>query len=383
MKKQVFIIGGGIVGSTAAFYLSQEEQIDLTLIDSGVGTATRAAAGIICPWMAQKKNKDWYKLTSDGAVFYRQLVADLEKSGAAEIPFKQTGTIGLKSKPELLDKIQKIAEDRRVDTPTIGKITPLIGAEISQYLPPLKPDFFGIHLEGGGRIDGGRLIDILQEQVLKNGGALLQGQAKLLDANTVEVEHQVLSADHIILATGAWLPHILEPLGYQVDVRPQKGQLLELDTEFDTDDWPVCMPYGEIDILPFENGKIIIGATHEDDMGYDLELDPEKIQAMHDKIAEFMPDLANYPVARTRIGTRAYTSTYSPFYGNIEDMPNVWVASGLGSTGLTNGPIIGWQIANEILGYETNFDRTPYSPNNYIKRVKNCTDPKKLDKKYY
>ncbi|HEM3560062.1 TPA: FAD-binding oxidoreductase [Streptococcus suis] len=375
MKKQVIIIGGGIVGSTAAFYLSQDEQVNLTLIDSGIGTATRAAAGIICPWMAQKKNKDWYKLTSDGAVFYRQLVADLEKSGATEIPFKQTGTIGLKSKPELLDKIQKIAEERRVDTPTIGEITPLIGSEVNQYLPLLKPDYFGIHLEGGGRIDGGRLIDILQEQVLKNGGALLQGQAKLLDANTVEVDNQMLSADHIILATGAWLPHILEPLGYQVDVRPQKGQLLELDTEldteFDTDNWPVCMPYGEIDILPFENGKIIIGATHEDDMGYDLELDPEKIQAMHDKIAEFMPDLANYPVARTRIGTRAYTSTYSPFYGNIEDMPNVWVASGLGSTGLTNGPIIGWQIANEILGYESNFDRTPYSPNNYIKRVKN------------
>ena len=84
-----------------------------------------------------------------------------------------------------------------------------------------------------------------------------------------------------------------------------------------------------------------------------------------------LPDLANYPVARTRIVTRAYTSTYSPFYGNIEDMPNVWVASGLGSTSLTNGPIIAWQISNEILGYETNFDRTPYSPNIYIKRVKN------------
>lgn len=172
-----------------------------------------------------EKNKDWYKLTSDGAVFYRQLVADLEKSGATEIPFKQTGTIGLKSKPELLDKIQKIAEERRVDTPTIGEITPLIGSEINQYLPLLKPDYFGIHLEGGGRIDGGRLIDILQEQFLKNGGTRIYGQAKLLDNHTVEVDNQVLTADHIILATGAWLPHILEPLGYQVDVRPQKGQL--------------------------------------------------------------------------------------------------------------------------------------------------------------
>lgn len=369
MKKQVIIIGGGIVGSTAAFYLSQDPSINLTLIDHGVGTATRAAAGIICPWMAQKKNKDWYKLTSEGAVFYRKLVSDLEAAGASDIPFKQTGTIGLKSKPELLDKIQKIAEDRRVDTPTIGQITTMQGAEITDYLPPLKPDFYGIHLEGGGRIDGGRLIDILQEEVLKNGGARLQGQAKMLDEHTVELDGQKLSADHIILAVGAWLPHILEPLGYQVDVRPQKGQLLELDTEYGTSTWPVCMPYGEIDILPFENGKIIIGATHEDNMGYDLELDSEKIKAMHIKASEFMPDLANYPVARTRIGTRAYTSTYSPFYGNIEDKPTVWVASGLGSTGLTNGPFIGWQIAQEILENDTNFDRSAYSPNNYIQKL--------------
>ncbi|HFI0747816.1 TPA: NAD(P)/FAD-dependent oxidoreductase [Streptococcus suis] len=369
MKKHVIIIGGGIVGSTAAFYLSQDSNIDLTLIDHGVGTATRAAAGIICPWMAQKKNKDWYRLTSQGAVFYRQLVADLESAGAKDIPFKQTGTIGLKSKPELLDKIKKIAEDRRLDTPTIGDITTLEGQEVSNYLPPLKPDFYGIHLEGGGRIDGGKLIDLLQEKFLENGGALLQGQARLIDEGTVQLDGRELTADHIILATGSWLPDMLEPLGYQVDVRPQKGQLLELDTDFDTSGWPVCMPYGQIDILPFENGKIIVGATHEDNMGYDLTLDPEKIQTMHEKSAEFMPDLANYPVVRTRIGTRAYTSNYAPFYGTVPEMDNIWVASGLGSSGLTNGPFIGWQIAKEILGKDTNFDRSPYEPANYIKRL--------------
>lgn len=368
MKKHIIIIGGGIVGSTAAFYLSQDSNIDLTLIDHGVGTATRAAAGIICPWMAQKKNKDWYRLTSQGAVFYRQLVADLESAGAKDIPFKQTGTIGLKSKPELLEKIKKIAEDRRIDTPTIGDITTLEGQEVSNYLPPLKPDFYGIHLEGGGRIDGGKLIDLLQEKFLENGGALLQGQARLIDEGTVQLDGRELTADHIILATGSWLPDILEPLGYQVDVHPQKGQLLELDTDFDTSDWPVCMPYGQIDILPFENGKIIVGATHEDNMGYDLTLDPEKIQTMHEKSAEFMPDLANYPVVRTRIGTRAYTSNYAPFYGTVPEMDNIWVASGLGSSGLTNGPFIGWQIAKEILGKDTNFDRSPYEPANYIKR---------------
>ena len=69
------------------------------------------------------------------------------------------------------------------------------------------------------------------------------------------------------------LPETLEPLGYDVDIRPQKGQLVELQTTWDSNDWPVVMPAGEKDIIPFLNGKILIGATHEDDAGYDLELE--------------------------------------------------------------------------------------------------------------
>lgn len=47
---KVAIIGAGIVGSTAAYYLSKEAQVDLTVYDHGVGQATKAAAGIISPW---------------------------------------------------------------------------------------------------------------------------------------------------------------------------------------------------------------------------------------------------------------------------------------------------------------------------------------------
>ncbi|MCG4878136.1 FAD-binding oxidoreductase, partial [Eggerthella lenta] len=53
--------------------------------------------------------------------------------------------------------------------------------------------------------------------------------------------------DQVILATGAWLGQILDPLGYQVDVRPQKGQLRDYQLELDTDDYPVVMPEGELD----------------------------------------------------------------------------------------------------------------------------------------
>ena len=50
---KVAIIGAGIVGSTAAYYLSKEAKVDVTVYDHGVGQATKAAAGIISPWFFQ------------------------------------------------------------------------------------------------------------------------------------------------------------------------------------------------------------------------------------------------------------------------------------------------------------------------------------------
>ena len=57
---KVAIIGAGIVGSTAAYYLSKEAQVDVTVYDHGVGQATKAAAGISSvPWFTLRRNKPW------------------------------------------------------------------------------------------------------------------------------------------------------------------------------------------------------------------------------------------------------------------------------------------------------------------------------------
>ena len=50
---------------------------------------------------------------------------------------------------------------------------------------------------------------------------------------------------------------MLEPLGYQVDVRPQKGQLRDYQLDRDTDDYPVVMPEGELDIIPFQMARSV------------------------------------------------------------------------------------------------------------------------------
>ena len=126
------------------------------------------------------------------------------------------------------------------------------------------------------------------------------------------------------------------------------------------------MPEGELDIIPFENGVVSVGATHENDMGFDLEVDKEQLDTFGNEAQQFLKELADAQIINERVGIRAYTSDYSPFYGEVPALKNVFAASGLGSSGLTTGPIIGYSIANIILGRENELNLQDYDINAYI-----------------
>ena len=174
--------------------------------------------------------------------------------------------------------------------------------------------------------------------------------------------------DQVILATGAWLGQMLEPLGYQVDVRPQKGQLRDYQLDLDTDDYPVVMPEGELDIIPFQKGKISMGATHENEMGFDLTVDQAQLNQMETEALAYYPELAQATVVGERVGTRAYTSDFSPFWGALPDQAGIYVASGLGSSGLTTGPLIGWHLAQLVAGGNLRLDPADYPVEQYVKK---------------
>ena len=146
--------------------------------------------------------------------------------------------------------------------------------------------------------------------------------------------------------------HILEPLGYDVDVRPQKGQLRDYQLAQDMEAYPVVMPEGEWDLIPFAGGKLSLGATHENDMGFDLTVDETLLQQMEEAALPHYPVLAVATSRAERVGIRAYTSDFSPFFGQVPELAGVYAASGLGSSGLTTGPIIGYHLAQLIQGKE-------------------------------
>ena len=362
--KKVAIVGAGIVGATASYYLSKEADVEVTVFDHGHGQATKAAAGIISPWFSKRRNKAWYKMARLGADFYVDLLADLEKSGQKVDFYQRSGVFLLKKDDSKLEELYDLALQRRDESPLIGELAILDQAAASSLFPGLKGFERLLYASGGARVDGQLLVSLLLEA---SQVKVVKKEVSLTPLSSgFQIDNQVF--DQIILSTGAWLGHILEPLGYEVDVRPQKGQLRDYQVPQDMGAYPVVMPEGEWDLIPFPGGKLSLGATHENDMGFDLTVDENLLDQMVEAANPFYPSLKGAVLSGERVGIRAYTSDFSPFFGQVPNLSGVFVASGLGSSGLTTGPIIGYHLAQMLQGESGVLNPADYPTERYIKK---------------
>ena len=360
---KVAVVGGGIVGATCAYYL-KKEGVYAKVFDFGVGQATSASCGIICPWFSKRRNKIWYKTARLGADFYDKLVKDLERDNVLCDFYERCGVFLLKNNDEKLEELYELAKTRRVESELIGELKILSLEEAKEKIPSFTGVKRVLYASGGARVDGKKLVKTLlnsaQCEVVKKKVTL-----EIIDDNYYVLGEKF---DAVILATGAWVSDILTPHGYEVLVRAQKGQLIDYEiTDKNTKNYPVIMPEGELDIIAFGDGKISVGATHEDDKEYDLTID-DKLKSFEEDAKKFLPILKNAKVLGYRVGTRAYTQDYSAFFGEVPKLKNVFAISGLGSSGLTTGPIIAYNVVQNILGKNGELNAKDYKIENYIKK---------------
>ncbi|MBG9588046.1 NAD(P)/FAD-dependent oxidoreductase [Cytobacillus firmus] len=372
MKSHI-VIGAGILGASAAYHLAKAGA-KVTVIDRrDPGQATDAAAGIICPWLSQRRNKAWYALAKGGAAYYQTLIRELEKDGETETGYQQAGAVSLHTDPAKLEKMEERAMKRRGDAPEMGEITHLSPEQTSRLFPPLAKEYASVHVSGAARVNGRALRDALLRAAEKHGAEVVQGSAELVwqgdEITAVKASGKQYEAEIVIAAAGAWAAELFEPLGIQLDVKPQKAQIVHLQLEGeDTAGWPVVMPPNNQYILAFEGGRIVAGATHEDDMGYDLRVTAGGLNDIFEKALAIAPGLSDGTFTEARVGFRPYTPGFLPIIGQIPGLKGLYIANGLGASGLTAGPFLGAQAARLALGQEVEIDLSLYDPAGAVKK---------------
>ncbi|NUU76792.1 NAD(P)/FAD-dependent oxidoreductase [Paenibacillus xylanilyticus] len=366
--KKVIVVGSGILGASTAYQLAKRGAEVIIVDRNDIGQATDAAAGIICPWLSQRRNQDWYQLAKAGARFYPELIEELKREGETETGYARVGALSIHPDIEKIGKMEERAHHRRADAPEVGDIIRLNVEETHERFPLLDERYHSVYISGAARIDGRALRDALIRSARRNGAVLVHGDAKLqfdsCRVTGVTVATESFLADEVIVCAGAWANSILKPLGIHFKVHFQKAQIMHLQVpeQNDTGSWPVVMPPSDQYLLAFDQHKIVIGATHENEIeGYDTRITPGGMQEILNKGLELAPDLADSTFQEVRVGFRPFTPGFLPVMGAVPGWTGLITANGLGASGLTMGPFIGSQLAKLALNQELDIDILPYN----------------------
>ena len=365
---RLVVVGAGIVGSACA-YAASSLGAEVILIDAGwPGQATAAGAGIICPWTSGVDDPGGYDFACAAAQAYPALVAELADLGEADVSYRQSGAIVVADREDELEPVRAELEAQRAGHPEMGDVQVVTGSAVQRLFPPLRPHMPAVHIPGAARIDGRKFNDALVRAACRKGATIRAGDAALVcragRAAGVLAGRELIEADAVVAATGAWTTSFVEPAGVVVRVSPQRGQIVHLSLgSTDTRHWPVVLPVATGHyLLAFEDSRVVVGATREPGAGFDHRVTAAGLSQVLAEALTVAPGLGSATYLETRVGFRPAGPGACPQLGPVPGVAGLFVATGLGAEGLTMGPYAGGIAARAALGLDPGLDLAPFDP---------------------
>ena len=331
----------------------------VVLVDGrDAGRATDAGAGIVSPETDLRDATPAHVLSSAAKRFYPELIAQLQADGETDSGYARCGKLVVARTEEEASWIPPylaLLRDPRTaaapaDPATLYEIAP---AAARERFPPLGAVTAAFVSEEGARVDGRRLEHALLAVAARRGLTIEHRHVARLE--------DLPPSDAVIVAGGAWSSELVP----EVDVRPQRGQILHLGIDDPTcEQWPVVSPLAHHYLLAFA-GRVVVGATREDDAGFAPVLTAAGQRQVLQDALTVAPGLANAAVLEWRVGLRPLAARGYPYLGAVPEHEGLYVATGHGPTGLTWGPWSGAAVADLALGTIDDDDRqslTAFAP---------------------
>ncbi|GAE31033.1 D-amino acid dehydrogenase small subunit [Halalkalibacter hemicellulosilyticusJCM 9152] len=205
---KICIIGIGILGASTAYHLAKSG-VEVIMVDrNDIGKATDAGAGIICPWISQRRNKRWYDLVRRGARYYHSLIPELQQLGVLSTGYHQVGAISVHTDLNKLEKMRERTLIKKDNAPEIGDIQLLHSNKLKKLFPFLNDSYHGLLISGAARVDGKGVCQALIDGAIQHGAQFIRGDGSILTkghhVTGVKVNNQVMYCDKVIVTAGAW-----------------------------------------------------------------------------------------------------------------------------------------------------------------------------------
>lgn len=368
----VIVIGGGIVGASAAYHAARGRARTLLIDSRTPGRATDAGAGIIAPETSGTGiDPVWFPLALQAGVYYPALIAELDAQGAGATGYQVCGELIVAADEDELaayeQKTRVIFQRQQArGLPTVDDLREIAPIEARELFPPLKTVLKALYFRGGARVDGRMLASALQTAGLQHGLTYQQAHVErlLIERGRVigiRTQDADLHAGRVILAGGAWSAAFAEQLGCAIPVEPQRGQIAHLHlAQAETGAWPIVEAFHGHYLVCWSEGRVVAGATRETDAGFAVQTTAAGVHEVLGEALRVAPGLSSAALREMRVGLRPRTADHLPVLGNVPQIEGIYLATGHGANGLQLGPFSGRLAAEWALGIDSGVDITPF-----------------------
>jgi D-amino-acid dehydrogenase len=378
----VIVVGGGVVGLSTAYHLVASGARALLLDREDAGRATQAGAGIIASESNSGESEAWFNFALAAIGYYPTLIERLYADGTADTGYAPTSQLIIaasededmafgRARQRIFDR------QRQRSRPAPQDLQEIDSDAACALFPLLGPVRGAILYRNAARVDGRLLAAALRQAAEAHGLSIRTASVEQLalrdnGVSGVVAAGETIAAGSVVIAAGAWSARLADQLGVALPIQPSRGQIIHLKlADKATGGWPIVSGFRGHYIVPWPDGRIVVGATRETGTGFAAHTTAAGIHEVLGEALRVAPGLAAASIADIRVGLRPMTADNLPVLGAAPSVRGVYLAAGHGATGLQLGPYSGKLIADLILGrpVETNlapFSATRFSGTGYI-----------------
>ena len=292
----------------------------------------------------------------------KNLFAELFKEEQIECDWEEKGVLMVfKSRSEM----QKYARTNDRLKPFGLDAVSLVGDELFDLEPTLRKDVYGAwYHKTDSHLRPDKLLRSWQQVMLKMGLAVEENcrlQSLVVESRRVrkaQTTRGIYTADHYVLATGAWTPELTSRLNLNLPVQPGKGYSLTMARPAACPAIPCYFYERSVVATPWKSGFRLGGTMEFSGLNSDMVV--KRIKNLMTAAGEYLKAPIDVPVIEEWAGMRPMVYDDLPIIGRTPIYPNLLVATGHGMSGISMATCTGKLVAEIITGHRPHIDPTAF-----------------------
>jgi len=369
----VVVIGGGVIGTSVAYYLARRG-VRATLLERGdmASGSSGACDGLVL--LQSKRPGIHLRLAMESRTLFDRLMEELP----VPIEYRRGGGMVVIETEEEFRAMERYVQEQRetglevalLDIAAARRMEPglsesPVGAAYSPLDGQVNPIALTHGFALGARALGARVRTHTEVKGIRLEGGRVTG---------VETDQGRFSAEVVVNAGGVYAPRLGEMVGITIPIQPRRGQLLVtgatrpmikgcfISARYIAAKHNPELAKGKgegIAIEQTESGNLLLGSTREF-VGFDRRTTVEGLRGIARRTVAVLPGLSDLNVIRSFAGLRPYTPDGLPILGPVKGVDGFIMAAGHEGDGIALSPITGELIAQFIAEGRTEFPLDPF-----------------------